>query len=135
MKGFSLFTLAFLWLYPCQALAFSEPEDVFPKIALAIKSGDADSLAKWFAPTLDLDVLGDAHICSKNQAKQIVKDFFAKYSPKNFMFIHQSGKGQLKYGIGNLSAGGERFRITLFVSNEKENSRIQQIRIERELRP
>jgi len=131
MKAFTVVTLAFLWLCPCTVPAFPQSEELFSKIELAIKSGEADSLSKWFAPTLDIEVLGDAHICSKNHAKQIIKDFFAKYSPKNFSFIHQSGKGQMKYGIGNFYAGGERFRITLFVSDEKDSPRIQQIRVER----
>jgi len=130
MKGITLFTFVFLWLYPFPALALSEPEDIFPKIARAVKTGDTDSLSKWFAPTLDLEILGDAHICSKNHAKQILKDFFAKYTPKDFTFIHQSGIGRLKYGIGNLSAAGGNFRITIFVSAEKDKPRVQQIRIE-----
>jgi hypothetical protein len=131
MKAFVLTILAFLWLSPWSVSAFPQPEELFPKIELALKTGDTDSLSKWFAPTLDLEILGDANICSKNHAKQIIKDFFAKYSPKNFSFIHQSGKGQLKYGIGVLYANEGSFRITLFVSNEKE-ARIQQIRIERD---
>ena len=130
MKAFTLVTLAFLWLCPCSVPAFPQSEELFSKIELAIKSGEADSLSKWFAPTLDLEMMGDARICSKNHAKQIIKDFFAKYTPKNFEFIHQSGVGQIKYGIGNFITGGERFRITVFVMNEKKKSYIQQIRID-----
>jgi hypothetical protein len=43
-----------------------------------------------------------------------------------------SGSLPMRYCIGNLIAGGERFRVTLFVKTQRETHQLQQIRIEKD---
>ena len=106
--------------------------DVFVPIGKYIQMGDSDKLSAWFSNNLELDILGSVSACSKVQATQIMKDFFVKYTPKSFSIVHKSGKAPLTYAIGNLSAGGEVFRVTLFVMTQDKGNQIQQLRIERE---
>lgn len=106
--------------------------DVFVPIGKYLQMGDSDKLSAWFASNLELDILGSVSACSKVQATQIMKDFFVNYTPKSFSIIHKSGKAPLTYAIGSLSAGGEKFRITLFVMTQEKGNQIQQLRIERE---
>ena len=106
--------------------------DVFGPIGKYLQMGDSDKLSAWFANNLELDILGSVSACSKVQATQIMKDFFVSYTPKSFSIIHKSGKAPLTYAIGSLSAGGEKFRITLFVMTQEKGNQIQQLRIERE---
>ena len=114
-------------------LRAQQTQDVFVPIGKYIQQGDSESLSAWFANNLELDILGKTNDCSKVQATQIMKDFFVTYTPKNFTIIHKSGKAPMKYAIGNLNAGGETFRVTLFVKTQKESgNQIQQLRIERE---
>ena len=109
-----------------------KPADVFVPIGKYIQMGDSDKLSAWFSNNLELDILGSVSACSKVQATQIMKDFFVKYTPKSFSIVHKSGKAPLTYAIGNLSAGGEMFRVTLFVMTQDKGNQIQQLRIERE---
>lgn len=109
-----------------------EEQDVFVPIAKYIQNGDAESLSAWFAHSLEIDILGTVNVSSKNQAKQVLKDFFTNNNPKTFSIVHKSGKAPMKYAIGNLSAGGSVFRITLFVKIQQEGNFIQSLRIERE---
>ncbi len=109
-----------------------QTQDVFVPIGKYIQLGDAASLSAWFASNLELDILGNTNECSKVQATQIMKDFFVNHSPKDFKIIHKSGKAPMKYAIGNLNAGGETFRVTLFVKTQTNGNQIQQLRIERE---
>ena len=109
-----------------------KPADVFVPIGKYIQMGDSDKLSAWFSNNLELDILGSVSACSKVQATQIMKDFFVKYTPKSFSIVHKSGKAPLTYAIGNLSAGGEMFRVTLFVMTQENGNQIQQLRIERE---
>ena len=114
-------------------LKAQQAQDVFVPIGKYIQQGDSESLSAWFASNLELDILGKTNDCSKVQATQIMKDFFVTYTPKNFTIVHKSGKAPMKYAIGNLNAGGETFRVTLFVKTQKNNgNQIQQLRIERE---
>lgn len=110
----------------------AQDQDVFVPIGKYIQLGNSESLSVWFASNLELDVLGSVNDCSKTQATQIMKDFFATYKPSAFSIIHKSGKAPMKYAIGKLNAGGETFRVTLFVKTQTDGNQIQQIRIERE---
>lgn len=107
-------------------------QDVFVPIAKYIQSGDSEKLSVWLAHNLEIDVLGDVNVCSKAQAKQILKEFFTNYTPKSFAITYRSGKAPMKYAVGNLSAGGEKFRVTLFVKTQEDGNFIQQLRIEKE---
>ena len=126
-----IFAIAATILFASSSYA-QKPADVFVPIGKYIQMGDSDKLSAWFSNNLELDILGSVSACSKVQATQIMKDFFVNYTPKSFSIIHKSGKAPLTYAIGRLSAGGEMFRITLFVMTEEKGNQIQQLRIERE---
>ncbi len=128
-----LFSLAavFLTLSPLSAQTTPE-QDVFVPIAKYFQNGDAEKLSAWFAQNLDIDILGTVNVCSKAQAKQIMKEFFSNYSPKSFVIAYRSGKPPMKYAIGNLNAGGSKFRVTLFVKIQDDGNFIQGLRVEKE---
>ena len=131
MRVLALFFSLFLSL--TLNLKAQQAQDVFVPIGKYIQQCDSESLSAWFASNLELDILGKTNDCSKVQATQIMKDFFVTYTPKSFTIVHKSGKAPMKYAIGNLNAGGETFRVTLFVKTQKNNgNQIQQLRIERE---
>lgn len=105
--------------------------DVFVPISKYIQNGDAEKLSAWFAPNLELEVIGERTDCSKIQAAQIMKNFFTEYTPKSFTIIHKSGNPPMKYAIGNLSAGGETFRVILLARTHPSPAQLLQIRIEK----
>lgn len=132
MKQIILILVAFA--LSVQAFSKEQESDVFVPIEKYIRLGDHESLAVWFANNLELDIMGNINDCSKLQATQIIKDFFITYKPSDFTIIHKSGKAPMKYAIGNLKAGGESFRVTLFVKIQPGGNQIQQLRIERDSR-
>lgn len=111
--------------------AQDKSQDVFTPISKYIAAGDYESLSVWFADNLELDILGAVNNCTRSQAKLIMKDFFAKYTPKSFKIIHKSGKAPMKYAVGALDAGGEHFRIILYVKTTAQTSYIEQVKVER----
>lgn len=114
------------------AANLTQDQDVFVPIKKYIQQGDAERLSAWFAPNLEIDILGTTNVCSKQQAKQILREFFNQYSPKQFEIAYKSGKVPMIYAIGTLNAGGAKFRVTLFVKSGSEGNFIQQLRVERE---
>ncbi len=127
------FILVLAFLISATVCSFAQKQaDVFVPIGKYIQMGDSEKLSAWFANNLELDILGSVSACSKVQATQIMKDFFVNYTPKSFSVVHKSGKAPLTYAIGSLSAGGEKFRVTLFVMTQEKGNQIQQLRIERE---
>jgi|SRR5574344_44857 hypothetical protein len=107
-------------------------QDVFVPISKYLEQGRADNLSAWFAENLELDVLGDKNSCSRNQAKQILRNFFVNYTPKSFDVLHRSGVYPMSYAIGLLDGGGNKFRVTIFVKTTDTGNYIQQLTIEKE---
>lgn len=123
--------LAALLLLCGGASAQNDGYEVFIPITKYMAQGDSESLSAWFAGTLDVAVLSEGGDCSRSQAKQIMKAFFDAHTPRSFEITHTAGRGNMKYALGSLSAGGETFLVTIFVGCKKGTYRIQQLKIER----
>lgn len=113
------------------AAASDDRDDVFVPISKYLSQGNAEALSAWFDDNLDISVISNGGTCSKSQAKQILKSFFESYSPRSFEITHTSGRANMKYALGNLSAGGETFSVTIFVGCQDGKYLIQQLKIER----
>lgn len=105
--------------------------DVFVPISKYIAQGNAEALSAWFDSTLEVTILSKGADASKSQAKQIIKSFFDSYTPRSFTITHKAGKANMKYALADLNAGGERFRVTIFITCKKDGYRIQQLKIDR----
>lgn len=132
MKRIIFATVLSLFLFGDAAFAQKNgDQDVFVPISKYLETGQCDNLSAWFAENLELDVLGNVNNCSKNQAKLIMRTFVTEYTPSKFVIYHKSGKAPMKYAIGSLQAGGESFRVTIFVRTSDDGKNyIQQLRIE-----
>ena len=113
------------------ARAQSGSYDVFVPISKYISQGNADALSTWFSDNLDITILSKGGNSSKVQAKQIVDSFFSSHTPRSFEITYTAGRANMKYAIGNLSAGGETYLVTVFVYCNEEKNQIQQFKIER----
>lgn len=112
--------------------AQTEGYDVFVPIAKYIRLGDAEKLSAWFDDSLEISIISNTGDSSRNQAKQILKSFFDSFSPRGFDITHTAGRSNMKYAIGRLSAGGESFEVTIFVTFKQDTYKIQQLKILRE---
>lgn len=128
--------LIFIFILTCflglAIAAQARDRDVFVPIAKYIQEGDSDRLSAWMADNLELNLMGSVNECSRNQAKQILRNFFATYHPKSFSVVHKSLSPPMTYAIAKMIAGGERFQVTIFVTTQEEGNYIQHMRIERD---
>lgn len=134
MKAFLKLTLVMVALLLCNSLKAQTTEagnEVFIPITKYITKGDAECLSAWFADNLEIAILSPQTNSSKNQAKQIVKSFFEAHTPRAFDIEHIAGRPNMKYALGTLSAGGESFSVTIFISRKDDDYRIQQLKINR----
>ena len=105
---------------------------VFSSIIKYLSAGDVASLSSWFADNLDITVLSSSRNCSKAQARQILRNFFATYTPRSFEVTHRASEANKKYLIGILNAGGENFQVTIYAtSSGGDTYKIQQLGITR----
>ncbi len=111
----------------------SEQGDVFVPIAKYMQAGQYENLSAWFADNLELSVMDQTSNCSRNQAKLIMKQFFADYSPKSFTVVHKGGNTPMRFAVGNLVAGADKFRVIIYVRiADNGKSSIQQLRIDKQ---
>ena len=106
---------------------------VFSSITKYLAAGDEASLSSWFAENLDVTVLSTSRNCSKKQAREILRNFFASNTPRSFEVTHKASEANKKYLIGQLNAGGELFQVTIYAtSSGQETYKIQQLNISRQ---
>jgi len=122
-----------LLLFMISSFVFSQNQGEIPNgISLALKTGNSKELVKYFNDNVEMVILDEEGIYSKTQAEMILKDFFSKHQPKSFSLLHQGGKTDAKYGIGNLVTAGESFRVYFHLKKKNGNTLIHQFRIEKE---
>lgn len=102
------------------------------EITISLTTGNAKVLSDYFNQNVELVVLENDNVYSKAQAKQIVSNFFSKYSPESFDVIHQGGKEGAKYVIGNLKTNNGKFRVYFLLKKNDGKDYIHQLRIEKQ---
>ncbi|MDN5202012.1 DUF4783 domain-containing protein [Fulvivirgaceae bacterium BMA10] len=109
--------LAFMFSLLCFAqndVNTKEQGDVLNEVRAAIKTGSSKELVKHLNSRIDLVINGDQSSYSKTQAEFVLKDFFKKYPPSDFQYIHKgASKDGLKYAIGKYSHKAGTFRVVL----------------------
>lgn len=105
---------------------------VFVPISKYFQRGDAECLAAWFAENLQVNVMGTVSNCSRSQARQIVRNFFTNYTPRDFEIVYTSGTYPMEYAVGNLDSGGNMFTITILVKTNDSGNYIEQLKIEKQ---
>ena len=83
-------------------------------VRLAIKSGSSKELAKYFKDIVELHFDGERSSYSKSQAEFVLRDFFKKYPPVDFQYVHHGDSGEgMKYAIGKYTISNGSYRIWL----------------------
>ena len=111
--------------------AQTEGNEVFVPISKYLTQGDSEKLSAWFDDSLEISIISSLNNSSKSQARQILKAFFDSHTPRSFDISHIAGRSNMKYALGTLTAGGENFNVTIFISCKNGEYKIQQLKIER----
>jgi hypothetical protein len=102
-------------------------------IATAIRSSNPKNISKYFIENIDLKVMEQEDVYSKQQAEMILKDFFSKHPVKTFTIAHRSTpKNGSQYIIGTLDTDKGKFRVYFLNKTTGSETLIQQFRIETE---
>jgi hypothetical protein len=101
-------------------------------LAAAIKAGNSRELSRFFNTNIELVLPNTEDVYSKTQAELIIKDFFQKNQPANFIILHQGGKETSRYAIGTLTTEKGVFRVYFLLRIRDGEALIHQLRIEKE---
>jgi len=129
MKDIKIFrptVILIILFFSCLQLFSQVPEEIIT----GFKNGSSEVLSKYFNQSIEMVVLENDDIYSKEQARQIIFSFFSENKPKNFTVLHQGGKDDSSYLIGKLITNNKTYRVYLFVKGISPNQYIHQLRIE-----
>ncbi len=111
-----VFWLVALCLFSLAATPLSAQNEVINNVRDALKTGSSKELGKYFNNTVEISINGEKASYSRNQAEFIIKDFFGKYPPKGFRYVHQgSSKEGLKYTVGTYTHDRGEFRVFMLI--------------------
>jgi len=118
-----------LVLYFSNSTVGQEQKLIPPDIKKAIISGDSKQLATHFNQSVELLIKNKEDVYSKAQAELILKDFFKKNTPSNFIVEIEGESDGIKYTIGNLNTSQGKFRVYLAYQFVKGRSTINRLNI------
>ena len=126
-------TRSLILLVVIATVSFAFRADVIDDIAAAIRSGNPKNISKYFIDNIDLKILEQEEVYSKQQAEMILRDFFGKHPVKTYTVAHKSEpKNGSQYVIGTLETANGKFRTYCLVKTSGSQTLIQQFRIETE---
>ncbi|HET6226970.1 MAG TPA: DUF4783 domain-containing protein [Bacteroidia bacterium] len=115
------------------ASSFAFTMEVIDDIANAIRSGNPKNISAYFINNIDLKVIDQEDVYSKQQAEMILKNFFTKHPVKSFSIAHKSvEKNGSQYIIGTLETNNGKFRVYFLIKTTGAQTLIQQFKIENE---
>ncbi len=127
---FLIFTFIFSVSFSVESNAQSE---VINNVRSALKTGSSRELVKSFNKMVELNFEGEKSNYSKSQAELVLKEFFKKYPPTNFQYIHQGASKQgLTYVIGKYTFESGSFRVWILIKKFQSGYLVDSIDFSRE---
>ncbi|HLT08679.1 MAG TPA: DUF4783 domain-containing protein [Cyclobacteriaceae bacterium] len=84
------------------------------EISAAMQTGSSKSLARFFKDSVSLNISNNFSSYSKNQAEQILREFFRKYPCEEFKILHQDQPEDKSWHIiGQYSSVEETFKVLI----------------------
>ena len=123
-------TFIFMLLLNFEAEAQSE---VINNMRAALKAGSSKEFVKNFNTMVELNFEGEKSNYSKSQAELVLKEFFKKYPPTDFQYIHKGASKQgLTYVIGKYTFESGSFRVWILIKKFDDEYLVDSIDFSRE---
>lgn len=107
-------------------------QEIPNEIMSALATGNAKEVSKHFHSSIQLILLDREGMYSREQAEQILRNFFSQHQPTHFTVRHEGGTSSKdsRFIIGILQTGKGIYRISLFMKIIDGKLSIHQLRIE-----
>ena len=128
MKPFYLPLLVILYLAPSIS-----PGDPIDKVAELIRQGNIHELSKLFAPNIEVSIIGDENVYSKDQAELILDKFFSQNKPKAVKVLHKiNSNPNYRFGVLIVNTDKGPYRVAYTLKGTGGDLMIIELRIESE---
>ncbi len=99
-------------------------------IAQAFNSANADMVSSYFDSNIDLKILDNENIYSRQQARILLFNFVNDKKPNGFILKHEGGPENARFAIGELSAKDGVYRVYYLLKEKSGTIYIYKLRIE-----
>jgi hypothetical protein len=123
-----LLPLTVLFSVVLLAITIDTPQEIIT----GFSQGKAEMISKYFKESVELTIENRENVYSSTQAEIILKDFFSDNTPQGFTILHEGGKEDSKYSIGNLQTNHGNYRVTILLKLNGTKPFIHQLRIEKD---
>ncbi|GAC1300271.1 MAG: hypothetical protein NVSMB24_00490 [Mucilaginibacter sp.] len=107
--------------------------DPIDKVADLIRQGNAPELSKMFAPNVEMTILGEENIYSKDQSEVILEKFFNQNKPLAVKIVHKvNSNPNYLFGVLNLATDKGTFRVSYTLKDINGSQQLIELRIETE---
>lgn len=101
------------------------------EVVLAVKTGNASQLSKFFDERLDLTIPGRSDNYSKVQAEMILKDFFRNVQVRDFVVKHRGMNEGAEFCFGDLITTNGNYRVMLYMKHKGDRQVLQEIGVDK----
>jgi len=99
-------------------------------IAQAFNTANAAMVASYFDSNIDLKILENENIYSRQQARILLFNFINDKKPNGFVLKHEGGPENARFAIGELSTKDGVFRVYYLLKEKNSTIYIYKLRIE-----
>lgn len=97
----------------------------------AFEVGDAKELSNYMSNNIELKILEEINVASKNQAVRLLQDFFKSNKPTSFSVSYEGSKKDSRYGMGTLKTKKGNFKVNLYFMDGGKKKLIYYLSIEK----
>ena len=102
------------------------------QVLVALRTGNAAELAKYFDSRVDISLPNKSDNYSRNQAEMVLKDFFASNEVRSFQVKHKGENNGSQFCIGLLVTRNGNFRTKLYMKKKGSQQVVQEIAFQAE---
>lgn len=131
MKNFILLVSCIFSLFTVNAQTARQPME---EVVNAIKNNRIEDMSKFFDNIVPVTINNTQTIYSRNQAEVVLKDFFDKNIPKDFLIMDNgSPNNSSKFIIGSLiTPNGTKYNVYILMKLKDNMYLLQEIRLNKE---
>jgi hypothetical protein len=107
--------------------------DPIDKVAELIRQGNAPELSKIFAPNVEITILGEENVYSKDQSEIILDKFFSQNKPLAVQILHKvNSNPNYLFAVLTLTTDKGPFRVSYTLKGTNGSQQLIELRIETE---
>jgi Domain of unknown function (DUF4783) len=119
--------LGFILLFCFTLLSSFSSTVEMDSVVGALKSGDANSIARYFDNRVDIALPDRSDNYSRTQAAMVLRDFFVSNGVVSFEIKHRGENGGCQYCVGVLQTKNGDYRTTLFMKQKGPKQYLQEM--------